>query len=389
MKHGAPAWCKSTRRASQRESVVLALGASVFALFVPSAAQGQPASPSRIVVVRWDVVFALAARRLVGELREAGFTVITIDAKGTTDEAERALRADHDAFATVALAAEGKSASADVAVVDPATHGIVVRHLANEEASDVLAIHAAELLRASLFEVAIQPGVEMPADVARWLGPLPEMPAPAEPTPPPAVDHPAPPLPPPRPVAHDARETPPSDPPQAAGPKKHAFWLGLGAVVQGSYGGLPAAFGPVFDVRYETPIEWLELDLRVAAPVATSDVSDPSQPDLGAATVRHGQADVIADVRAFSKDAPVRPSFGLGLGAHLIDVNGELHSDFVSFTPSATIDVEFRLHERVHAFVGMTGIFTIPEPVIVFVNDRVAHAGEPMILGSASVAIGL
>lgn len=380
-------------------------------------AQAESEAHSRIVVVAPSGPGPLASvtRKLVGELRSAGFEVAesspTTHSKKPVDETSP----EEGAFATVSLS-RTPDAAADVWVVDRAGHKTEVRHLDRESTPDVLAIHAFELVRASLLELAMQPGVEIPPDVARWIGPLPEAPRAPEASPP--SD--APPATPPRAASKkvfgsladgpatrpldDARPWPMVEP--TAGepdgsvakgpPAPRRFWLGVGGVVMASFGGLHAAFGPVVGVRYHTPVEWLDVDARVAASVASSEITERLRPDHGGATVRHGQADLTVHFRAFAERSVFRPSIGAGIGAHLTDIDGRgdngfrgYHGDVVSFTPSLSADLAVRFHERVHVLFAASSVFVLPEPTIIFDGTRVARMGSATMFGTASVEVGL
>ncbi len=144
------------------------------------------AEPSRIAIVRSakaDKLGAESAARLEGELRAAGFDVITLQARPGLDaraqvEAERVIPPP---FATISINATKRGAVADVWVADHLSGKTLVRRVdvmssANDGAPalpSVLAVRAVELLRASLVELSLprtkNQAPALPTDVAAWL----------------------------------------------------------------------------------------------------------------------------------------------------------------------------------------------------------------------------
>jgi len=145
-----------------RQSLRIAASLVALALLAASSAD---ADPSRVTVVRPaqpDAIMSEVTTRLSAELAAAGFEVILVDATPLRDpraEVEGAAERS-SSRATLAIARVDQSAAADVWIADHSSRRTLVRRIdlvATGEpiAPATLAIHAVELLRAHLLEVAV------------------------------------------------------------------------------------------------------------------------------------------------------------------------------------------------------------------------------------------
>ena len=138
---------------------------------------------SQVALVRpatGDRLLREAGVRLRAELLDAGFEVIDVErAPGDARSGVEGPTNADSSFATVAMNRAPSGAFADIWIGDRVTGKTVVRRLEVGEganATNVLAIRALELLRASLLEVGTktataEPERSAPKDVMQWLEP--------------------------------------------------------------------------------------------------------------------------------------------------------------------------------------------------------------------------
>jgi hypothetical protein len=141
----------------------LYIAASLFASFL--FASSAEADPTRIAVVRPaqpDTMMREVVTRLSAELAAAGFEVILVDGTPLRDPRAEVEAEGQPSFsrATMALVRVEKSAAADVWIADHTSHRTLVRRIDLDTIREpippaTLAIHAVELLRAHLLEVAV------------------------------------------------------------------------------------------------------------------------------------------------------------------------------------------------------------------------------------------
>jgi hypothetical protein len=152
-------------RIGQRWSVALGIAATCSSL----AASAEARDGDRIVLVTTDAT-STTSRRLQAELRSLGLEVVVTvlpSAVGSRTVIEKAARSAN-AMAAIYVVAEGTRA--ELWIVDRVTNKTVIRDIvatdtARDVADDAIAVGVAELLRASLLEVArkaVSPG-EYPA----------------------------------------------------------------------------------------------------------------------------------------------------------------------------------------------------------------------------------
>jgi hypothetical protein len=344
------------------------------ALFGPAEAR---AAPSRVLVVRpanADVAVEEALLRLHAELSAAGFDVIEMDAvpgKDARAQVEGA-RLEPRPFATIALA--GTGAAADVWVADHLSGKTLVRRV-DAGAPRSLAIHAVELLRASLLEIQPRPPpAPMPADVAQWMnaGPSPPTPLPA-PAPPPA----------PRAAAPPGR----IELPLRAFLDGPAFEAGL-ALVHG-FQGLGTAIAPTARVLLPLPADFA-LRLSFLHTVAAPDLFASG----GSASLRHDRIAIEA-LRVFGGgDARVRPLLSLGAGPWALHAEGHGEPGHASrattawsFAADAGVGLAIRALDWLALAADVHAVFLLPEPVVRIAGAEAGRAGVPMLLVDVTVLV--
>jgi hypothetical protein len=226
----------------------LHIAASLFTSALVAASSAE-AGPSRVAVVREaqpDALMSEVTTRLSAELAAAGFEVILVDATPLGDprvQVEGA--AVTSSRATMAIVRVDESAAADVWIADHTSHRTLVRRIDLDATREpispaALAIHAVELLRAHLLEVAV--------------------PAPLEPPPPPATS--PPPL--------EGRSRPAKAPPKRALFGGLGFEIGLAALY--GFGETRGRLAPTLRLSYGGSIG-LSGRLSVVGPTATDQLA--------------------------------------------------------------------------------------------------------------------
>jgi hypothetical protein len=318
--------------------------------------------------------------RLRGELALAGFETqlyeseVGPDIRASLEQAAPAV----DAVAVVAVLPVGAGAAAtpgeapdpgaaEVWVVDRVTRKTVVRRARSDaegpRAAQILSVRAAELLRASFVELAIN----------------------AERRPEPAEAAPQPP--PPAGTAVAARWAA-----TAIEESQRAWTYGLevGASVLGTADGVGPSLLPI---------------LRLERALGDHGLVRLSGAGLGApavVTLPSGSADVTQDllllegVLRFRPGRRVQPLVSLGAGALYVRAQGHPGTSYAGASGSlwsAALDggagVRLSLRRRIDLALEVHAVLAEPYPVIRFVGADVAHAGRPSGLASLTVVGGL
>jgi hypothetical protein len=234
-------------------------------------------------------------------------------------------------------------------VLDRLTGKTVVRRIEaagerGSRASEILAIRAAELLRASLMELLVRP---TPGEAAR------------------------PPVPPPKVVDWAAERIEP-----ASAPSRWGYEAGLLAL--GSFEGVHPTFVPLIRARFRLDERW---SLRAtAAGLGTRSTIDRS----------YASASVSQDVLLLDlcyeprPEAIVRPRAALGAGAYRFAVAGSAdwpYRGIESSRWSPALDAALGATVRMTSYlgVGLEGhaLFSYPYPSVRFFDETVARAGRP------------
>jgi hypothetical protein len=337
-----------------------ALGVLAPLLFALCAREARAAAPL-VVLVRPapdNEIVSEALVRLQGELESLGFTVSVVDTppetdpKRLTESAGRAL----SSAATIVMF-DRTEGVLELWIADRLTGKTVVRQVAvgdtdGRSRAQVLAIRAAELLRASLAETLLQPS---------------EAPEPEAPSPP-AVAH-----------WMQASITPPAPHPVRVG-------LEAGAGVFGSFSGLGPAVVPMVRAR-------MSLGEYVALRVGAAGLGTSSKVEGVAATADVSQEVVLADGQVrFLPGALVQPTLSLGAGAYGMLVQGEAAWPYEGRSGSqwspafaATVGVAVRLHASLELALEGQAIVATSSPTVRFFQDEPARGGRPSYLASLSL----
>jgi hypothetical protein len=323
---------------------------------------------SRVVVLEpadaADSTIVEATARLRGELRAAGFEVVSVslaagraplDALG--EEAARA-----GAFAAVLVLPKGRGAAVDLMVVDRATQKTLVRTVEataapGEGAAAEVALRAVELLQASLLEASHPPPAAralpapatrvLPPDVGGWVAPRPA---------------------------------------PLAGPT-----LGVGVGMLHGFGGIGAQIAPALRLGYGTQVGW-GARLTIAGPTAGSVL----EAERGEAVVRQELALLeLVVARELGRSGWV-PSASLGVGAlhlaatGLLDAPAQGRSDDAwAALASAGLGLAYRVDTRWSVCADSHLLFAEPAPVVLAGSDRLGRAGRPSLLLTLGVAVRL
>jgi hypothetical protein len=368
-----------------------ALGRLAFALLVVLGIEAAAeASPSRVVVVRAADASKLvgeATTRLRAELTASGFEVIMVEKSPLLSPREAVEDADLRPVAALSIVSTDRGAAIDVWVADHLTGKTLVRRIDVEpevesEAPKILAVRAAELLRASLLEAAHPPEetkvAELPADVARWV----KSPS-AAPAPPDRRAGPRPPAPPPRPAFGASLDERAED---AGFLERSSF--GLGAAALYHFDANPPSFGPDVRLSYRFAPRWA-FALSVIGPA----FGLPIERAAGSLAVREG----LAAGEVFYAILPrgrLTPSLSLGAGAHLAYIEGSAQpphvartADVVSFLASAGASIEIILASRVSLHAGARALFMLPGALLRIDGAEVGRIGRVNLAGSLGVAV--
>jgi hypothetical protein len=338
------------------------------------------------------------------ELKASGFDVVEV--QGTTGVDPRALveGAVEGArpFATVLILHGGTGTTAEIWVADHLTSKTLVRRVQAEPSSgarapSALAIHALELLRASLLEVTpgepaptLPPAVAppVPPEVSRWVAEPPPNPAsvetkgttPAETTENPAKEA--------REERDTAERTQPAAP-SAPWPHLVGRWtLEAGGAAFGSPGGLTASAAPMVRAMVGlTPS--FGVRLTIVAPAFGPEV----RANAGSASVSQELGTVAAAYVVELAPRWLGAIVSLGAGAYHLHVRGTAtppnlaeSSDAWAALFDASAGLAFRLLPRVAIIADTHALLAAPRPEVALGNQTTS-AGRPILLGSLSALV--
>jgi hypothetical protein len=310
--------------------------------------------------------------RVRGELVADGFEVVLVKAQpGTTSSAAMG-EAEHDSgSATVGLFLNADGTSAELWVVDKLTDKTVVRRVdtASEptaQLSEVLAVRAVELLRASLLEFLV---AQRQADARKTskLRPKTASIAPA------AAKH----------VSEWAA--------RPLQPKPELPWTaeaGLGTVM--NPGGTSPAWGLAARLRLPL-LQWLQPRLSFVGLGTRPRVSGTG----GTATVQQWYGFGEFALLPWANQ-PIRPFFTIGAGVHHLNVDGDatwpyvgIHSSAWTFAANAGVGVALKLSSRLTLSSEAQIALSSPYPLPTFVGDNGPKLGHPSVIGSLTLAVSL
>lgn len=303
-----------------------------------------------------DAALFEAFGRLRAELELQGFEVIVLPAAATpieTDALELAAQRE-GAFAAVALQREPDGTTAEVHIVDRVTGKTTTRKLRISKAKDgplLLAIRAADLLRASLLE--LEPGQAPPQDVVG-----------AESRPPPVQ------------VVRFSRELP-------------RFQITAGGLVVG-HPDLGVLFGGSVAVSYR-PIPRLSVGLQLGGPAFGGEF----RVDENSASVREEFALFRVAYNLGSSDPGARFEWGplAEIGVVHVSARGDVAPPLVARTSDVwTLGiaggalVEAYLNETVSIGFDLKALGLVPQPVVAIGSERTIPLA---IQGAASLRLGV
>jgi len=307
-----------------------------------------------------DAIFSEAILRIKGELLASGFQVAVADSDGAEADPralmERAGRA-HAPSATIAIFGDLHQGVAELWVVDRISNMTVLRRLdvrasSDQPISEVLAIRAQEMLRASLVELGVE----------------------------------------------ENRPAPPVAPPQIQQSVKQAvesslapwsFGLELGAATFGGWGGIGPTLAPTARLR-------LALDERFWVRLTALGLGTHPRVGTDARSASVSQDLLLLEFAACVRPRQVvRPLFSVGLGGERVAVDGTASTPyqgernarwFAAADVGAGLALRLRRHWEVQLEVH--ALFAAPRPAIRFFDVEAARAGQPTWLAILTLAGG-
>ena len=357
------------RRVGKVRWVRLALAFALLAICAfPGLSLARTDQPVLVLLLRRvpaDEILAEAVR-IKGELVAGGFEVAVSDIDSSEQGADpRALmeRAGQDLApsATIGIFGNLEQGSAELWVVDRITGKTVIRRLEVQASSDrpiseVLAIRAQELLRASLVEFLVE------------------------------ENRPNPTIAPPSPQIHQWVK-------QAVESPVAPWTLGLelGVTTFGGWGGIGPAVAPAGRLRMALGERfWARLTAlglgsrpRINAPVSTTSASV-------------SQSLVLLEVASWLRPRRlVRPLFSLGLGLERVAVEGTATLPYQGernarwfAAGDAGVGVSLRLQAHWEVQLEVHALFTTSQPAVRFLDTEIARAGQPTLLAILTLAGG-
>ncbi|HEY2510310.1 MAG TPA: hypothetical protein VGI39_05625 [Polyangiaceae bacterium] len=333
---------------------------------------GTASAASRVVVVDdGDRSTRAATERLRGELAAAGFEVAPRAPHGA-DARDDVEDPAGDGVATVRLVRNPQTHSAELWVSDRLTGKTLIRKVNAdpERAPRLVALRGAELLRASLLELAAPPHDEAP----------PQTPAMAQP-PPPEVMHLVAPVP-------AVLQHPEAPSPRAAPPSRWIEHVALdaGVAVLASFDRLGPAAAPTLGVWIALPAS-LAVRIQIAGPGFAPQLSNP----VGTASVRQELASVglawIPDLHG-----ALAPFVAVGAGPYHLHVQGTASLPFHGAEDdvwAAAIGGGAGVGLRVAHGVALSAegevLAITPQPTVSIGGQQVASTGSPSLLASAAL----
>jgi len=338
---------------------------ALFALVIPAlllrpvVAYAAAAAPL-VVLVRPqpdDETMSEALVRLQGELEALGFVVSIVEPSAETDPKRMTESAGTLSSAATIAMFKSSPGMLELWIADRLTGKTVVRQVKAGETrgrspAQVLAIRAAELLRASLAETVLEPS-EAPAQ---------EAPSP------PAVTH-----------WIESSITPP--PPQFV-----RLGLEAGAGVVGSFNGIGPSVVPMVRARVSFG-ELFAIGLGAAGLGTSSKVTGAT------ATADVRQEVVLADAQLrFLPGALVRPTLSVGAGAYGMLVDGTAQWPYEGKSGShwspavaGAGGLVLRLDASVDLVLEARAIVATSSPTVRFFDEEAARGGRPTYLASLSL----
>jgi hypothetical protein len=327
---------------------------------------GQAANAAAPVVVLVrpsprDEVVNEALIRLEGELESIGFTVSVVDNASDEDPRQLTESAGRDVSSAATIGIFRRtSAGLELWLADRLTGKTVVRQVEAGETSgrseaQVVAIRAAELLRASLAETLLAPSKAPPKQAPRQ--------EPAQPI-----------------VAHWMQ--------RSLSPRPRAVRIGIeaGAGVIGSFEGIGPALVPMLRAR-------LSLGEYFAVRAGAAGLGTSSEVTGATATATVRQEVVLAEGHVrFLPGKLVRPTLSLGVGTYGVLVDGRATWPYEGRTGSqwspaisAGAGVALRLHSNLEMAIEAQALFAAPNPTVRFFDDEAARGGRPTCLATLSL----
>lgn len=309
-----------------------------------------------------DAIVSEALVRIKSELEVGGFLVEVADSDAAEADPralmERAGRAQSPS-ATIAIFGDLHSGTADLWVVDRMSTMTVIRRLevqasADQPISEVLAIRAQELLRASLVESRVE------------------------------ENRPEPPVVPPRRPIHRLVK-------RAVESSLAPWTLGIevGASTFGGWGGIGPTLAPAARLR-------LAMDERFWVRLTALGLGTRPQVGTALGTARVSQNLLLLECAAWLRPGRLlRPLVSLGAGAQRVAVEGTSSMPyqgersarwFVAADLGAGLALRLQAHLEVQLEVH--ALFTVPRPAIRFFDVDAARAGQPMLLAILTLAGG-
>jgi hypothetical protein len=315
-----------------------------------------------------DEVTTEATSRVEGELGAAGFHVEVVAPRG--DDARQELETAGSALHAIAAFAivvrpSGGHTVAEIWVSDRLKQTTVIQRAElsgtdHHRESEILAVRAVELLKASLAELWTEPPV----------------------SPPPAA--------PPIPVSRPAERPPRLETPRSA--THHAFAAGPGVglgvgLLDGFVGGAGVVWAPLVLLSYGWENGFsLQLDLHGFGP--TVDLSAP----VGAARVQE-QFGTLDVVKTWWPRSPVVPFMRAGVGAQHVHVSGEASTpsyagttvDYWAPVSSAGLGVAVPVYSGISVVVQARGLLAWPPTEVRIAQVDAGRFGGPSMLVDAHV----
>lgn len=315
-----------------------------------------------------------ARLRLAAEVRALGFVPEAVTVEEPLDvPGLEALARDHDALAAVYIAPS--SSGATVWVVDRVTGKVLLRHIeAPADGDDVqalVAVRAAELLRASLLEVQEEHESrgEVPATEA-----VEALVAPIAP-PPPEV--------PPEPIA-----TAPAPEPA---PTVHRIRVSMGLAIGGSVDGV-GALGRITLGLSARVHRHLGLALRLEVPLSPATVEDVE----GSAELHAGALAMFLNLPLLPADARFGAHIGAGIVVGYFRSTGRAAAPYLSredrlvrVAPALELAASLQLSERLAVGAALRAAYSPDAVVLRFAGRRVASYGQPELFGQLVLAAAL
>jgi hypothetical protein len=329
----------------------------------PAHAQG-----TRVTIVRSPdatPVLREATTRLLAELSAAGFDAVEVEAPDIDPRAATE-ETGEGGLATLVLRSVGRGAAIDVWIADSLTHKTSVRRVqvaarGKSGAPKVIALHAVELLRASLLEAASPPKQE---EVAPVIAPVPL---------PPAVE---------KLVAPE-----PSPPPPPEERRGTRFGLEVAAALLQGFQAIGTAPAPMVagSISFR---DHVSVRIALVGPGFGADVTTAT----GSATIRQELTTLEIAYALLPRDTRVVPRLVLGGGAYHLHARGSASppyhatsADTWSALADAGLGVSFRLGTHAELVADARALFLFPRPVVAIADAPPSSTGRPSLLASFGV----